>query len=50
VLGGGGEVWVGAMKILSVNIRGLGTVEKRREIRRLVSEKRSSLLCTQETK
>jgi len=38
------------MKILSVNIRGLGTVEKRREIRRLVSKKRPSVLCIQETK
>jgi len=50
VLGGGGEVWVSAMKILSINIRGLGAVEKRREIRRLVSEKRPSVLCIQETK
>lgn len=48
--GGGGEAWVVEMKILSVNIRGLGTVEKRREIQRLVSDRRSLVLCIQETK
>ncbi|KEH22552.1 hypothetical protein MTR_7g053420 [Medicago truncatula] len=37
----GGQEWVG---------RGLGTVEMRREIQRLVSERRSSVLCIQETK
>ena len=39
-----------AMKIISVNIRGLGAVEKKREIRRLVSEKKLTVLCIQESK
>nr|ABN08665.1 reverse transcriptase - beet retrotransposon, putative [Medicago truncatula] len=38
------------MKILSVNIRGLGAPEKRREIHRLVAERKLTVLCLQETK
>ncbi|GAU10944.1 hypothetical protein TSUD_112380 [Trifolium subterraneum] len=38
------------MKIVSFNIRGLGAVEKRRELRRLVLEKKVDILCIQETK
>ncbi|GAU13437.1 hypothetical protein TSUD_127330 [Trifolium subterraneum] len=39
-----------AMKIFSYNIRGFGAVEKRREIRRLISEKRPDVFCLHETK
>jgi len=38
------------MKIISFNIRGLGAVEKRREIWRLVSDRKLTVLCIQETK
>lgn len=38
-----------AMKIFSFNIRGLGAVEKRREIWRLISERRPDVFCIQET-
>lgn len=47
-------VWCGelvvAMKILSVNIRGLGAAEKKREVRRLVLERKPMVLCIQESK
>ena len=39
-----------AMKIISFNICGLGMVEKRREIRRLIVEKSPDVFCIQETK
>jgi hypothetical protein len=39
-----GELWV-VMKIISWNIRGLGGVEKRPEVRKLVSEKNPSIVC-----
>jgi exonuclease III len=38
------------MKLVSWNVRGLGGVEKRKEIRRLVGEKNPFILCVQETK
>ncbi|GAU51648.1 hypothetical protein TSUD_414700 [Trifolium subterraneum] len=38
------------MKILSYNVCGLGAVEKRRELRRLISERRVDVLCIQESK
>jgi len=38
------------MKIISFNIRGLGAVVKKREIRRLVLEKKPAVLCIQEMK
>ncbi|GAU46455.1 hypothetical protein TSUD_402220 [Trifolium subterraneum] len=38
------------MKIFSYNIRGLGAGEKRREVRRLIMEKRPDVFCLQETK
>jgi len=38
------------MKIVSWNVRGLGSVEKRREVCNLVREKQPFLLCVQETK
>jgi exonuclease III len=38
------------MKIISWNVRGLGGVEKRREVCQLVREKNPSILCIQETK
>jgi len=38
------------MKLLSWNVRGLGGVEKRREVRSLATEKRPHILCVQETK
>jgi len=47
---GGSGVWMEAMKIISINIRGLGAVVKKREIRRLVVEKKPTVLCIQETK
>jgi len=47
---GGGVVRVVVMKIISFNIRGLGATEKRTEIRRLVSERKSTVLCIQESK
>jgi len=38
------------MKLISWNVRGLGGVEKRKEVRNLVAEKRTFILCLQETK
>jgi len=38
------------MKIISWNIRGLGSFEKRREVCNLVREKKLFILCVQETK
>jgi len=38
------------MKLVSWNARGLGGLEKRREVRELVKEKRPYVLCVQETK
>jgi exonuclease III len=45
---GGGVVVV--MKIISWNVRGLGGVEKKREVSNLVREKSPIILCLQETK
>ncbi|GAU44274.1 hypothetical protein TSUD_135150 [Trifolium subterraneum] len=45
--------WAGkvcAMKIISWNIRGLGGLEKRKEVRKLVGDQYHILLCLQETK
>jgi len=42
--------WGFEMKIFSFNVRGLGTGEKKREIRRLISEKSPDVFCIQETK
>jgi len=39
-----------SMKIISWNIRGLGSFEKKREVRNLVREKNPFILCIQETK
>jgi len=49
---GGGVVRVGmfVMKLISWNVQGLGSVEKRREVRKLVEEKKPLILCLQETK
>jgi len=38
------------MKLFSWNVRGLGGMEKRREVRLLVVEKRPWIVCLQETK
>jgi len=38
------------MKLISWNVQGLGGIDKRREVRRLVGEKSPSILCLQETK
>jgi exonuclease III len=38
------------MKILSYNVRGLGAVEKRIELQRLIAERRVDVLCIQESK
>jgi len=38
------------MKIISWNVRGLGSFEKRREVCHLVREKKPFILCVQETK
>lgn len=38
------------MKIISWNVRGLGRVEKRKDVNNLVGEKGPSILCLQETK
>jgi exonuclease III len=44
-------VWVVVvMKILSWNVRGLGGLEKRRDVRLLVGEKLPIIVCLQETK
>jgi hypothetical protein len=44
----GRGVW--SMKIVSWNTRGLGGLEKRKEVRKLVGDLRPSILCLQETK
>jgi exonuclease III len=38
------------MNIILWNVRGLGTVEKRKEVRNLVRDKGPFILCIQETK
>jgi exonuclease III len=38
------------MKIISWNIRVLGGVEKRKEVRKLVEDQNPLLVCLQETK
>jgi exonuclease III len=38
------------MKIVSWNIRGLGGLEKRKEVRKLVGDLSPFILCLQETK
>lgn len=38
------------MKIISYNVRGLGGVEKRNEVHRLVLGKRLFVMCLKETK
>lgn len=38
------------MKLISWNIRGLGGVEKKREVCQMVREKKPFILCIQETK
>jgi exonuclease III len=38
------------MKVVSWNVRGLGRVEKRKEVRNLVREKHPHIVCLQETK
>jgi len=48
--GGPFSGWVRVMKLLSWNIRGLGSAEKRREVRLLVGEKVPWIVCLQETK
>ncbi|GAU51009.1 hypothetical protein TSUD_377370 [Trifolium subterraneum] len=45
-----GRGWVVIMKILSYNVRGLGAVEKRIELQRLIAERRVDVLCIQESK
>lgn len=47
---GGGACCVCAMRLISWNVRGLGGLEKRREVRKLVGEKSPLILCLQETK
>jgi len=42
--------FVCAMRLISWNVRGLGALEKRREVRKLVGEKSPLILCLQETK
>jgi len=44
-----GELGV-LMKIITWNVRGLGSFDKRKEVRKLVGEKRPSIVCIQETK
>jgi len=45
--GGVARVGVGVMKLVSWNVRGLGGVEKRREVRKLVEDKKNlgSYVC-----
>jgi len=43
-VGGEGCVWY-PMKIVLWNLRGLGGFEKRREVRKLVSEKSPFIVC-----
>jgi hypothetical protein len=38
------------MKVVSWNVRGLGRVDKRKEVRNLVREKKPLIVCLQETK
>jgi len=38
------------MKLISWNVRGLGGLEKRKEVRNLVGEKQPFIICIQETK
>jgi exonuclease III len=38
------------MKVISWNVRGLGRVDKRKEVRNLVREKHPLIVCLQETK
>ena len=38
------------MKLVSWNVRGLGGLEKRKDVRKLVGEKKPFILCLQETK
>jgi exonuclease III len=38
------------MKILSWNVRGLGGLEKRKEVRGLIGEMQPWIVCIQETK
>jgi exonuclease III len=38
------------MKIVSWNVRGLGRLEKRKEVRKLIGDLAPSILCIQETK
>jgi exonuclease III len=38
------------MRVISWNIRGLGSLVKRKEVRKLVREKNPSIVCLQETK
>jgi hypothetical protein len=38
------------MRLLSWNVRGLGGLEKRKEVRGLLNEKRLCIVCIQETK
>jgi len=49
-IGGVWGGWVRVMKLLSWNVRGLGGLEKRREVRLLVGEKLPWIVCLQETK
>ena len=54
MLGVGGEAilwgWIMVeMKILSYNVRGLGSFEKRAEVRNFIREKHSSVVCLQES-
>jgi exonuclease III len=42
------RVW--EMKLLSWNVRGLGSYEKRKEVRSLVKAKNPLVMCLQETK
>jgi exonuclease III len=44
-----GVEWV-VMRIISWNIRGLGGLVKRKEVRKLIGEKHPSIVCLQETK
>ena len=43
-------VWIGCDEIISWNVRGLGSFEKRREVCHLVREKNPFIICIQETK
>ncbi|GAU32903.1 hypothetical protein TSUD_152630 [Trifolium subterraneum] len=45
-----GVVCHNSFKVLAKGSRGLGAVEKRRELRRLVSDKKVDILCIQESK